>query len=78
MAFANWCVPNLSLSAQANLRHAIHAVRNEGPHDVSKLIDLTVSLLEQNANYKAMLRQALAHVIELEAKEAIRSPLTPH
>lgn len=72
MAFSAWCVPNLSLSAQANLRHAINAVRNEGPQDVAKLVDLTVSLLEQNANYKAMIRQALGHVIELEAREALR------
>lgn len=39
---------------------------------MAKLVDLTVSLLEQNANYKAMIRQALGHVIELEAREALR------
>jgi hypothetical protein len=72
MAFSRWFVPNPSLAAQANLQHAINAVRNEGPTDVSKLIDLTESLLRQNMLYRTLVSQALAHVIELETKDALR------
>lgn len=76
MAYADWFVPRPSLAAQANLQHAINAVRNEGPTDVSKLIDLTESLLRQNMLYRTLVSQALARVLELETQEALREPIT--
>lgn len=68
MAFSDWLVPKPSLAAEAQLRQAIHAVRNEGPHNVAGLIDLTETLLAQNMHYKTLLRQAIGHVAELELK----------
>lgn len=62
----DWMVPKPSIAAEANLRHAIHAVRNEGPHNVPGLIDLTESLLQQNLLYRTLLKQATHHIASLE------------
>lgn len=77
MAFSDWLVPKPSLAAEANLRHAIHAVRNEGPQNVSRLIDLTETLLAQNMHYKTLLRQAIGHVAELEMQALLKQSTPP-
>lgn len=64
----DWMVPRPSIAAEAALRHAIHAVRNEGPADVAKLVSLTENLLQQNHLYRTLLKQATPHIAGLESR----------
>ena len=66
MAWGEWLVPKLSLSAEAQLRSNITAIEREGPQNVEQLVRLAVSLVQQNAYQAAIIRQAIGHVGEIE------------
>ena len=66
MAWGEWLVPKLSLSAEAQLRSHISAIEREGPQNVEQLVRIAVSLVQQNAYQAAIIRQAIGHVGEIE------------
>lgn len=71
MAWGEWLVPKLSLSAEAQLRSHISAIEREGPENVKKLVSITISLLQQNAYQAAIIRQAIGHVGKIELEQQL-------
>jgi hypothetical protein len=72
--FAAWCVPELSLEADARLRmqelelqQAVH----ECPESVAAL---TAGLLRQNALYRSSMDKACRHIQELQIRLALMEP----
>lgn len=70
-------VPRLSLSAEAQLRANISALQNEGPSNVETLVRVACSLAHQNAMQSAIIRQAIAHVGQLEMEQELRDRNLP-
>lgn len=66
MAWGEWLVPHLSLSAEAQLRSNVAALEREGPENVDQLVRIACSLAQQNALQAAIIRQAIGHVSALE------------
>jgi hypothetical protein len=66
MALADWMIPTLSLSAEAQLIHNKRTLEVHGPADMERTIRLTCSLLEQNALQESIIRKATGHIAELE------------
>jgi hypothetical protein len=79
MAFSQWMVPQLSLSAEAQLQHSLQVLREHGATNIKDTVELACSLAQQNAIQQAIIRQATAHIAELELVQLLRSyekPLT--
>jgi len=71
MGWADWMVPELSLSEQAKLRaheFELQKAVHESPEAVAAL---TAGLIRQVAQYQAILSKATARIAELEAKAAL-------
>lgn len=66
MALAEWLIPRLSLSAEAQLQSHLNVIRTEGPENVDQLVRIACSLAQQNAIQAAIIRQAIGHVGALE------------
>jgi hypothetical protein len=66
MALAEWMIPRLSLSAEAQLKHQVHVLRAEGPTNIKETVELSCALLQQNAINSTLLRQAVGRIAELE------------
>lgn len=73
MAWGEWLVPKLSLSAEAQLRSNIAAIEREGPEQVGQLVKIACALTQQNAIQAAIIRQAIGHVSELELRVELGS-----
>ena len=68
---SSWLVPELTLSAQAQLEAGKRIVLHESKQSPDAIAKLCVSLLEQNALLMAITRQATARIAELELKEVL-------
>lgn len=66
MALAEWMIPQLSLSAEAQLKFQLETLKAHGPTNIEDTVQLTCSLLQQNAINSALLRQAVGRIAELE------------
>ena len=61
-----WLVPQLSLSAEAQLLQNVHELQKHGPDNPRATVELACSLLQQNAIQQAIIRQATHRIAELE------------
>lgn len=66
MPLAEWMIPQMSLSAEAQLQNDLKALRTHGPTNIKDTVELACSLLQQNATHRTLLRQAVGRVAELE------------
>lgn len=66
MAWGEWLVPRLSLSAEAQLRSNVAALEREGRDNVDQLVRIACALAQQNALQAAIIRQAIGHISHLE------------
>jgi len=66
MVLADWMIPTLSLSAEADLVHQKRTVETYGSADVERTVRLTCSLLEQHALQESIIRKATGYIAELE------------
>lgn len=66
MPLADWMIPDMSLSAQAQLQNDIKVLRAHGAQNINDTVELTCSLMQQNALHRTLLRQAVGRVAELE------------
>lgn len=62
----NWLVPQLSLSAEAQLEHNMRVMREEGANDIEGTVRIACALIQQNAIQQAIIRQAIGHISQLE------------
>lgn len=62
----NWLVPQLSLSAEAQLEHNLRVMREEGTKDIEGTVRIACALIQQNALQQAIIRQAIGHISQLE------------
>jgi len=67
-----WMVPELTLSAEAQLLQHVHDVQRHGPENPYATTELACSLLQQNAMQQAIIRQATHRIAELEKAEFLR------
>jgi hypothetical protein len=77
MALAEWMIPRLSLAAEAHLKYQVETLKKHGPANIQDTVQLTCSLLQQNAMNSAMLRQAVGHIAELEMILMLQERQTP-
>lgn len=76
MAWAQWMVPELSLSAQLEIEHGRRVLLEQvhtRPEDVAKVAG---DILHQNAMLQSILRKAIKHIAELELAEVLAEPRT--
>ena len=66
MAWGDWLVPKLSVSAEAQMHHTVNVLKNEGPENVDQLVRIACSLAQQNVMQQAIIRQAIGHISLLE------------
>lgn len=76
VAWGEWMVPRLSLSAEAQLRSNLTVIEREGPDNVPQLVKMACSLAQQNAYQQAIIRQATGHIGALEMAVELAS-VTP-
>lgn len=77
MAWGEWLVPRLTLSAEAQLRSNVAALEQEGPDNVDQLVRIACSLAHQNALQAAIIRQATGHIAVLEMAMELGSRQRP-
>lgn len=66
MESMDWLVPELTLSAEAQLTQNLHDVQKHGVDNPHATVQLACSLLQQNAIQQALIRQAVHRIAELE------------
>lgn len=66
MPLANWMIPELTLSAEAQLEHQKRVLAAHGATNIESTIQLAISLLEQDARHRSIICKATAHIAELE------------
>lgn len=72
MSPADWMIPRPSLAAQAQLQYSLHVLQSLEPREYPKLVAFAGDLLRKNMHYTTLLNQAIGHITELEAAEALR------
>jgi hypothetical protein len=70
-------VPQLSLAAEAQLQHSVKTLQAHGATNIQDTVSLACSLVQQNAIQQAILRQATAHIAELELELLLGSSKRP-
>ena len=71
MAPQPWMIPQLSLEAESDLRRMRELLKNMSRDELLGQADI---LLNQVVNKAAVIGQAIRHISELEAREAVRDP----
>lgn len=81
MTWGQWMVPELTISAAAQLEQNKRAMRQSITETPESVADVMCAVLEQNANYASILKKATLHIAELEMREVLASyeehPVTP-
>mgnify|MGYP006266437471 CR=1 FL=1 len=70
-SWGQWMVPELSLSAEAQLEAAKRDLMREVKHRPDEVAALAGSLLQQNALLRSILSNATAQIAEHELKAAL-------
>lgn len=73
MAPQPWMIPHLSLEAEADLRRMRELLQTMSRDELLGQADI---LLNQVVNKATVISQAIRHISELEAREAVRDPVT--
>ena len=73
-----WMVPQLSLSAEAQLLQNVHDVQKHGAKNPHATVELACSLLQQNAIQQALIRQATHRIAELERTQFLAERSSHH
>ena len=71
MAPQPWMIPRLSVDAEADLRRMRELLQTMSRDELLGQADI---LLNQVVNKAAVISQAIRHISELEAREAVRDP----
>ena len=71
MAPQTWMIPRLSVDAEADLRRMRDLLQTMSRDELLGQADI---LLNQVVNKAAVISQAIRHISELEAREAVRDP----
>lgn len=74
MTFAEWMVPQLSVSAALELENSKRTIRSHAKSHPDQIIDLACSAMEQAFLHQAIVRQATKHIAELEMTLLLASP----
>lgn len=73
MSLSDWMVPQLSLSAELQVRHSVDTLQTKGADNIEQTVKLACSLVQQNAVQQAIIRQATAHIARLEMEQFLGS-----
>jgi hypothetical protein len=71
MSWGNWMVPELSVEQLLSLEKGVRALRNEGPANKEKVVDLAADLWRQHLLQQSIISKATRHITELEARLAV-------
>ena len=71
MAPQPWMIPQLSVDAESDLRRMRELLQTMNRDELLGQADI---LLNQVVNKAAVISQAIRHISELEAREAVRDP----
>ena len=71
MAPQPWMIPQLSVDAESDLRRMRELLQTMSRDELLGQADI---LLNQVVNKAAVISQAIRHISELEAREAVRDP----
>lgn len=74
MALADWMVPQLSLSAELQVRHSVDTLQTKGAENIEETVKLACSLVQQNAIQQAIIRQATGYIAQLELQILLGHP----
>jgi len=74
MTLADWMVPQLSLSAELQVRHSIDTLQAKGADNIEDTVKLACSLVQQNAVQQAIIRQATGYIAQLELQILLGHP----
>lgn len=74
MTLADWMVPQLSLSAELQVRHSIDTLQAKGADNIEETVKLACSLVQQNAVQQAIIRQATGYIAQLELQILLGHP----
>lgn len=74
MTLADWMVPQLSLSAELQVRHSIDTLQAQGANNIEETVKLACSLVQQNAVQQAIIRQATGYIAQLELQILLGHP----
>jgi hypothetical protein len=74
MALADWMVPQLSLSAELQVRHSVDTLQTKGADNIEETVKLACSLVQQNAIQQAIIRQATGYIAQLELQILLGNP----